>query len=219
MLFQKQSIVIILDVVVVVVVEVADECIAWLFLGLDGLFCGFSGLATGGILECDGLDDTDSDCLSHITNGEATERWEFLEGLNAQRLGWCEDDDSSISRLDGLGVVFNRFAGTTIDLFLDFGELASNVSGVAIQDWRVTVRDLSRVVEDNDLGGEVVSTTWWVALGVTGNIATTQFLDGDVLNVETNIVSGNGFEQSFVMHLDRLDFSGQIDWREDNNHT
>ena len=42
-------------------------------------------------------------------------------------------------------------SGTTIDLLLDLVEFASNVSSVAIQDWRVSVADLSGVVEDNDL--------------------------------------------------------------------
>ena len=48
----------------------------------------------------------------------------------------------------------NYLSGTTIDLLLDLVEFASNMSSVAIQDWRVSVADLSGVVEDNDLKNE-----------------------------------------------------------------
>ena len=41
--------------------------------------------------------------------------------------------------------------GTPVNLLLDLGELASNVSGVTIQNWRVSVGDLSRVVQNNNL--------------------------------------------------------------------
>ena len=40
---------------------------------------------------------------------------------------------------------------TPVNLLLDLGELASNVSGMTIQDWRISVRDLSRVVQNNNL--------------------------------------------------------------------
>lgn len=118
-----------------------------LFLALGGLFGGLGDLATGGILEGDGLDDTDSDGLSHVTHGETSERGELLEGFHAQRLGWDQDDDGGITGLDGLGVVLGGLAGTTVDLLLDLAELASNVSGVAIQHWGVSVGDLAGVVQ------------------------------------------------------------------------
>ena len=41
--------------------------------------------------------------------------------------------------------------GTPVNLLLDLGELASNVSGMTIQNWRVSVGDLSRVVQNNNL--------------------------------------------------------------------
>ena len=47
-----------------------------------------------------------------------------------------------------------------------------------------------------------------VDLGV-GNI--------NVLDVEANIFSGNVLGQGFVMHLNELDFSGDVSWSENNN--
>ena len=80
----------------------------------------------------------------------------------------------------------------TIDLFLDFVEFASNVSSVAIQKWRVFVADLSGVVENDNLGGKVLSIDSGLVLGVRGDISTLDILDGDVLDVESDIVSGDG---------------------------
>ena len=109
--------------------------------------------------------------------------------------------------------------GTTIDLLLDFVEFAGNVSGVAIQHWRVSVGDLSRVVENNDLSGEVSAAAGRLVLGVGGDVATLDVLDGDVLDVEANVVSGDSLWERLVVHLHRLDLSGQHVGGEGDNHT
>merc|ERR1719340_575875 len=54
----------------------------------------------------------------------------------------------------------------TINLLLDFVELASNMSGVAIQDWRVAIANLTGMVQDNDLSGEVLGGECRLVLGV-----------------------------------------------------
>ena len=50
-------------------------------------------------------------------------------------LGWDHVDDGGITRLDLLGEVLHFLARSAIDLLDQFLELASNVGGVAIQDW------------------------------------------------------------------------------------
>ena len=108
--------------------------------------------------------------------------------------------------------------GTTIDLLLDFVEFAGNVSSVAIQHWRVSVGDLSRVVENNDLGSEVRTTRSGFVLGVGGNIAPLDVLDGHVLDVEADVVAGHSLGHLLVVHLDGLDLSGEVDRGEGDNH-
>ena len=61
---------------------------------------------------------------------------------------------------------------TTIDLLQDLCELAGDMSGVAIENWGVSVADLSRVVEDDDLSGEILDSTRWLVFGVGCNIST-----------------------------------------------
>lgn len=174
---------------------------------------------TSSVFKVHALDDTDGDGLSHITDSETTQRRELLEGFHAHGFAGHQANDGSVSRLDGLGVLLSGLAGTTVALLLDLGELAGDMSRVAIEDGRVAVADLSGMVEYDDLGGEVGSATWWGRLGVTGYVATTQFLNGYVLDVETNVVAGNGLLEGFVVHLHGLYFSGQTSWGEHDDHT
>jgi hypothetical protein len=92
------------------------------------------------------------------------------------------------------------------------------VGGVAIKNWSVTSTDLTRVIEDDDLGVERLGTFGRVILGVTSNVTTTDFLDGDVLDVETDVISWETLDKLLVVHLDGLDFSGDTSWGEGYDH-
>jgi hypothetical protein len=153
------------------------------------------------------------------TNGKSSQRWIISECLNTHRLGWNHLHDSSITRLDELGGVLNGLSGTTINLLQDLRELAGNVGSVAIQDWSVTSTDLTRVVEDDDLGVKGLSSLGGIVLGVTSDVTTTDFLDRDVLDVEANIVTWETLDKLFVVHLNGLDFSGDTSWGEGDDHT
>ena len=141
-----------------------------------------------------------------LPNGEATKRWVVGKGLDAHWLRGYHLHDGGITGLDEFRCILDGFTGTTINLLQELGELAGNVSSVAVEHWSVTSTNLARVIEDNDLGVERISALGWVGLRVTGNVATTNFLDGDVLDVETNVVSWQTLDKLFVMHLHRLDF-------------
>lgn len=107
-------------------------------------------------------------------------------------------------------MVLNRLSGTTVNLLKELRELASNVGSVAVKDWSVTSTDLTGVVEDDDLGVEGSSAGRGVVLAVTSNVTTTDFLDGDVLHVETNVVTGLTGSELLVVHFNTLNFSGDV---------
>merc|ERR550534_2578142 len=140
------------------------------------------------------------------------------EGLDTHGLAGGQQDDGGVTRLDELGVGLGGLAGTTVNLLLDFSKLASNVSGVAIKDGAVAVGDLSGVVKDDDLGGEVSHTGGGLVLGVGGNVSSLDVLDGDILDVEANVVSGDSLGEGLVVHLHRLDLSGQHVRGEGDDH-
>jgi len=188
-----------------------------LFLGSLGSRLG--DLATGGSGLVNGLDDTDSDGLTHVTDGETSQRGVVGESLNAHGLGGNHLDDGGVTRLDELGVVLNGLSGTAVNLLEDLGELAGNVGSVAVEDGGVASTDLTGVVKDDDLGVEGSSAGRGVVLGVTSDVATANVLDGDVLHVETNVVTGKTLSELLVVHLDGLDFSGDVGGSEGNDHT
>ena len=163
------------------------------------------------------LDDTDGDGLAHVTDGEATKRGVVGEGLNAHGLGGNHLDDGGVTRLDELGAGLDRLAGTAVDLLEELRELAGNVSGVAVEDGRVTSADLTGVVEDDDLGVEAVAALGGVLLGVTSNVATTDLLDGDVLDVEANVISRKALGKLLVVHFNGFDFSSDVRGSEGDN--
>jgi len=90
---------------------------------------------------------------------------------------------------------------------------------VAIQNWSVSGTDLTWVVEDDNLGVEGVAALRWVVLGVTADVSSSDFLDRDVLDVETNVVSWNTLNELFVVHLDGLDFGSDVGRGEGDDHT
>jgi len=175
-------------------------------------------LATLAVRLLDRLDDTDSHGLTHVTDGETSKRRVVGEGLNAHGLGGNHLHDGSVTRLDELGGSLNRLARATINLLKELRELAGNVGSVAVKNWSVTGTDLTRVVEDDDLGVERVGSLGRVVLRVGSDHTTANLLDGDVLDVETDVVAGNTLGQLLVVHLDGLDFSGDVGGGESDDH-
>lgn len=147
---------------------------------LGSLLSGLGDLATLAIGLLDALDDTDSDGLSHVTDGESTKRRILVVRLNAHRLRRDELNDGGITRLDELGAGFHCLTRSSIDLLDELGELAGNVGGVAIKDGSVTSADLTGVVEDDDLGVEGGGFLGGVVLGVGADVTTSDILHRNV---------------------------------------
>src|SRR5262249_25420756 len=140
-------------------------------------------------------------------------------GLNAQWLGRNHVNHGSISSLDGLWLLLNNLSGTAIHLGLNLVELACDVGSVAINNWRIPVADLTRVVEHDNLGQEPVNSCWGVVLGVSSHVTTADIRVGNTLDVESNVVSWHGLSQSFVVHFNGLDFRLDLRRSEQNFHT
>jgi len=148
--------------------------------------------------------------LSHVTDGKTTEGRIVSKGLNAHWLGGDQVDDGGISRLDVLGLLLKLLSGTTIDLGLELRELAGNVGGMAIEDWGVSSIDLARMVEDDNLSSEIIYFMRGIVLDVSSDHTSLDVLDGNVLNVEADVVSGDGFGEGSVMHFNGFHFSGNV---------
>lgn len=93
------------------------------------------------------------------------------------------------------------------------------MGGVAIQNWGISVLDLSGVIKDNNLSKEGNSFSGRVFFRVTGNISSFNFFDGDIFDIETDIVPWDGFGQLFVMHFNGFDIGGFVRGSKVDSHT
>ena len=89
---------------------------------------------------------------------------------------------------------------------------------MAVKDWSIASTNLTRVVENDDLSVKRFGALRWVVLGVASHVASADLLDGDVLDVEANIVTWKPLDKLLVMHLDRLYFSCDVGRSEGDNH-
>jgi len=64
---------------------------------------------------------------------------------------------------------------------------------MAIQNWGISVLDLTGVVHDDDLSGESSTFSCGVVLRVRAYHTSSNFLDGNIFDVESDVVTGGGF--------------------------
>ena len=157
--------------------------------------------------------------MSHVTDSESAKRRVRGEILDNHGLGGDQSDDASISILDELGVGLHGLTGTSVDLLVDVLELGGDMGGVAIKDGGVSVLDLAGVGHDDNLGGERLGALGRVIGIVGGDISSLDLLDGNVLAIESNVVTGGGLGERLVMHLNRLHLRHKAAGGEAARHT
>lgn len=166
-----------------------------------------------------GLDNTDSDGLSHITDGETTKRRIISVSLEGHGLRGNHFGDHSLTALDNIGVLTEDLTGSLIHFLKNLIELAGNVGSVAIDDGAVAGSDTRGVGHDDDLSLEGGDFARRIVLGITADVTSVDILDGDVLDVETDVITRKSLGEGLVVHFDGLDFSGDTDGGEGDGHT
>jgi hypothetical protein len=72
---------------------------------------------------------------------------------------------------------------------------------VAIKNWGVTISDLTRVVNDDNLSGETCTFFCGVVLQIRADESSLDIFNRDALDVETNVVTWVSFRDRFMMHF------------------
>ena len=157
--------------------------------------------------------------MLHVSDGESSEWWELCESFDNHWLGWDHLNNGGVLGLDGFWEFFGGLTGSLVHLGEDFSELAGNMGGMAIEDWGISVHDLTWMVHDDNLSVERLGILSWLSLGVGGDVTSLDVSDGESLNVESNVVSWDGFSDLLVMHLDGLAFGGDSHWSEAEGHS
>ncbi|OAY74344.1 hypothetical protein ACMD2_01461 [Ananas comosus] len=171
---------------------------------------GLGDLGASGILLLDTLDHSDSNGLPHVTDGKTAKGRVLGEGLNNHGLGRNHLNKARITVLQELGLLLELLARAAINLGEDLSKLNSDVGGVAVEYGSIAIANLSGVVHDDNLRSEASGLLCRIFLRVGGDETTFEILDGDVLNVEAN---------GLVVHLHRLDLSGQPSGPKGDHHT
>lgn len=166
-----------------------------------------------------GLNDSDGNGLFHISNGKSSEWGILSETFTAKWLGRFHDNKSWVSVFDEFGFLLGRFTSSSVDFSLNFLEFAGNVGSVAVQNWGVSILNLSRVIHNNDLSKESFNLSWGIILRVSCNISSLDILNWETFNVESDIVSWNSFRDRFVMHFNWFNVTLNIGWGESNIHS
>jgi len=172
-----------------------------------------------GLLPFSALDDSDSDSLLHVTDGETTKRGILVEDLARHRLGRLQGDHSGITGLDELGELFQNLSRTPVNLGDDLLELAGNMGGMAIQHGGVAVFNLTGVVQNDNLSEEGLNFFGRIVLGVTSDVSSADILDRQTLDVESDVVAWDGLLEGLMMHFDGLDVGRQARRSEGNVHS
>ena len=99
---------------------------------------------------------------------------------------------------------------------MDEIEFASDVGGVAIEDWSVTIMNFTWVTKDNNLSVERLNFEGSVNFGVRSDITSPELFDSDVFDIETNVITWDSLDKVLMMHFNRFDFRNQVGWGELN---
>jgi len=145
---------------------------------------------------------------STLHDGNTAETFAVLEGVDDERLLRLEDDLGHFVGLQGDGVleflVSGFFSNLPVDLDHSYGGTASTDEG----DGAITVLQLSRVIQNTDLGGEGLdSVDGGVRLEDHDVSNTRHVLLLQTFDVETAVVTRDGSRDRLVVHFDGEDLS------------
>ena len=95
------------------------------------------------------FDDSDSDSLLQISDGESAKWWEFRDKVDNHWLRWGKFDGGSITGLYEFWEFFSHIPCVPVYLGLDLGKFTGNMGSVAIEDWSVSIPYLTGMVHDD----------------------------------------------------------------------
>ena len=105
-----------------------------------------------------------------------------------------------------------------VEFLLELDERAGGLGGVAVEDRGVPDGQCARVLEHDDLCGELVGNRRR-GLDGSADIAAADVALADTADVEPDVVTGNCLRDLFVVHLDGLDLSILVGGHEGDFHS
>ncbi|KAK5823830.1 hypothetical protein PVK06_018593 [Gossypium arboreum] len=95
--------------------------------------------------------------LTHVPDSISSKGWVLRESLHNHRLGGNHLYHPCITILQELALLLEFLSRSPVDHGQQFRKFHSNVGGMAVKDWGISVSNLPWVVHDDDLRGEAGS--------------------------------------------------------------
>merc|ERR1719464_1394294 len=181
--------------------------------------CMMMGVLGKGVLRFVLFDDAYSYRFTHIPNGKSSKRRIILESLHTHGLGWNHINNTCLTRFTRFWILLNNFTSSLVHESHKFIESASDVRRMTIENWSVTSHNFVRMIKYNDLSKEMISFCWRILLSITGNHTTSNLLQGNIFDIESNIVSWSSLFHCLMMHFNRFNFCCQHSRSESNIHS
>lgn len=137
----------------------------------------------------DFLNNSDSNCLFHISDGKSSERGILSKGFNAHGFGGVHNNNSRFILLNEFGFNFNRLSSSLINFINKSGEFASNMSSMTIKNWSVSSVDLTRMVHNDNLRFETLGFSGGVLFIIRGNVSSSDIFNRETFHVETYVIT------------------------------
>ena len=170
-----------------------------------------TGLLLLGLLndELDLGDLGDHGNVGTLEDGNARETLALIEGLNDEGTSGSELNFAHITLLDEFrGLNLLATGGLLAGLPVDGGEAEGAAGGTAVTDGGVADLDLSGVVEDHGLGGEVLAGADGVVTLLDHDVTAGRHVSlGETLHVDADVVAGASVVVLLVVHLDGEDLT------------
>lgn len=164
------------------------------------------------------LNHTHCDSSIVVSHYESSKRRVVSERLNAHRLHGLNQNHGTFSSFDELWFFFNDPSSFCVELGFYLNKFAGNKGSVAVDDRSVSIFNLTRVVQDNDISQEGLDFWGGIVLWVTANIPSLNLIDWKPFYVESYNVSRDGLGNRLVIHFNRINFSFSIPWGKGEGH-
>ena len=167
------------------------------------------------------LDDANGDDFVVVTDHDSTQGRVLRERLHNYWSRRSNFDHGRISSLDGFWVLLKDLASLLVNLAHDLLEHTPGMNGVALDDGRVTLLHLARIMRNNHLRYKIVSFLARAVLWVANDLASFEISPQphrEVADFECDAVARASFVNVFVPHMKSWYFTGfqshrlQDDW-------
>ena len=126
---------------------------------------------------------------------------------------------AAITLFHKLWLFFNNFISSSIIFCFNFSEFNRYIRSVAFHNWTISILDLSRMVQNDNLSLKACHFFCWIIISIRYYIPTLDLINFHILYMKSNKVSSLCFRYIFMVHFYRINFTLDCLWSNYNRHS